>query len=77
MEASASFRWLLLASVPDQSGTESSLDIIPKGRVRAFTELFLSARTHGRFPDAAEAVLESSVWLRWFRLVLWILDLRR
>ena len=65
------------ASVPDQSGMESSPDIIPRGRVRAFTELFLSARTHGRFPDAAEAVLESSVWLRWFRLVLWLLDLRR
>ena len=62
-------RGLPPASVPDQSGTESSPDIIPRGRVRAFTELFLSARTHGRFPDAVEAVLESSVWLRWFCLV--------
>ena len=60
-------RQLPLASVPDWSGTESSPDIIPRGRVRAFTELFLSARTHGRFPDAAEAVPESSVWLRWLR----------
>ena len=70
-----SFRWL--ASMPDRSGTESSPDIIPRGRVRAFTELFLSARTHGRFPDAAEAVLESSVWLRWFHWFPWILDLQR
>ena len=62
-------RGLPPASVPDRSGMESSPDIIPRGRVRAFTELFLSARTHGRFPDAAEAVPESSVWLRWFRLV--------
>ena len=70
-------RQLPLASVPDWSGTESSPDIIPRGRVRAFTELFLSARTHGRFPDAAEAVLESSVWLRWFHWFPWILDLQR
>ena len=62
-------RGLPPASVPDRSGMESSPDIIPRGRVRAFTELFLSARTHGRFPDAVEAVLERSVWLRWFRLV--------
>ena len=34
-----------------------------------YTELFLLARNYGRFLDAAEAVLESSVWLRWFCLV--------
>jgi len=55
--------------MPDQSGMESSLDIISRGRVQVFTELFLSARTHGRFLDAVGAVLESSVWLRWFCLV--------
>ena len=55
--------------MPDRSGTESSPDIIPRGRVRAFTELFLSARTHGRFLDAVEAVPESSIWLCWFHLV--------
>ena len=55
------------ASVPDRSGMESSPDVIPRGRVRAFTELFLSARTHGRFPDAVEAVPESSVGSAGFR----------
>ena len=66
METSVGFRRLLCWTGP---AWKVLLDIIPRGRVRAFTELFLSARTHGRFPDAAEAVPESSVWLRWFCLV--------